>query len=196
MARVHLRCLQQWLERRRADPAVPDAAALCCEVCKAPYRLHVRERLNLTLDALCSCASLGFYAEFATILVTLAAMVALFYLFAYSQDTVSHEPHTRHAMLHRSLLYKSRMRRRPCPCAAWSYGVSYRDLIVQHRQTPSGPESGSPASVARACVRAGPSSDAASGVRWCRPAWVAWPSTSVWAWASRCSHSASSPSPR
>ncbi|GAQ89932.1 hypothetical protein KFL_005790030 [Klebsormidium nitens] len=86
MARVHLRCLQQWLERRRADPAVPDAAALSCEVCKAPYRLHVRERLNLTLDALCSCASLGFYAEFATILVTLAAMVALFYLFAYSQD--------------------------------------------------------------------------------------------------------------
>jgi hypothetical protein len=89
MARVHLRCLQQWLERRRADPALSESAAFSCEVCKAPYRLHVRERLNLTLEALCSCASLGFYAEFATILVTLAAMVALFYLFAYSQNEVS-----------------------------------------------------------------------------------------------------------
>jgi E3 ubiquitin-protein ligase DOA10 len=95
MARVHLRCLQQWLERRRADPALSESAAFSCEVCKAPYRLHVRERLNLTLEALCSCASLGFYAEFATILVTLAAMVALFYLFAYSQDEVrgTADPH-------------------------------------------------------------------------------------------------------
>ncbi|CAI5492235.1 unnamed protein product [Closterium sp. Naga37s-1] len=41
MGRVHLRCLQQWIERRRMDGC--DHDALTCEVCRSPYRLRIHE---------------------------------------------------------------------------------------------------------------------------------------------------------
>ncbi|CAI5945871.1 unnamed protein product [Closterium sp. NIES-65] len=78
MGRVHLRCLQQWIERRRMDGC--DHDALTCEVCRSPYRLRIHERLDLTWERLCSYASISFYAEFCTICATLASMVFLFFL--------------------------------------------------------------------------------------------------------------------
>ncbi|CAI5485127.1 unnamed protein product [Closterium sp. Yama58-4] len=78
MGRVHLRCLQQWIERRRLDGC--DHDALTCEVCRSPYRLRIHERLDLTWERLCSYASISFYAEFCTICATLASMVFLFFL--------------------------------------------------------------------------------------------------------------------
>ncbi|GJP38075.1 hypothetical protein CLOM_g22521 [Closterium sp. NIES-68] len=78
MGRVHLRCLQQWIERRRMDGC--DHDALTCEVCRAPYHLRIHERLDLTWERLCSYASISFYAEFCTICATLASMVFLFFL--------------------------------------------------------------------------------------------------------------------
>ena len=42
MERVHLKCLQQWIERRRMDGADSERA-MRCEVCHAPYRLRVHE---------------------------------------------------------------------------------------------------------------------------------------------------------
>ncbi|CAI5528297.1 unnamed protein product [Closterium sp. Naga37s-1] len=45
MGRVHLRCLQQWIERRRMDGC--DHDALTCEVCRSPYRLRIHESESL-----------------------------------------------------------------------------------------------------------------------------------------------------
>eukprot|EP00897_Mesotaenium_endlicherianum_P002506 jgi/Mesen1/2283/ME000154S01456 len=84
MARVHLGCLQRWIESRRMESI--EADELVCEVCRAPYRLRVREQLDLSWKRLCSCASLSFYAEFVTILITLISMVALFFLFSTDDD--------------------------------------------------------------------------------------------------------------
>jgi len=42
MACLHLACLQRWIERRRMDGQLSEAA-LRCEVCLQPYRVRVEE---------------------------------------------------------------------------------------------------------------------------------------------------------
>lgn len=42
MACLHLTCLQRWIERRRMDGQLSEAA-LRCEVCLQPYRVRVEE---------------------------------------------------------------------------------------------------------------------------------------------------------
>ncbi|GAQ89939.1 Zinc finger RING-CH-type domain containing protein [Klebsormidium nitens] len=78
MARVHAHCLQAWLKRRRADVSQEDAFK--CEVCKAPYRLHIREYFNCTAAALCSWTTCGFCTEFAVIAAALITLAGVFCL--------------------------------------------------------------------------------------------------------------------
>lgn len=78
MARVHAHCLQAWLKRRRADVSQEDAFK--CEVCKAPYRLHIREYFNCTAAALCSWTTCGYCTEFAVIAAALITLAGVFCL--------------------------------------------------------------------------------------------------------------------
>ncbi|GBG69605.1 hypothetical protein CBR_g4435 [Chara braunii] len=86
MARVHLKCLQQWISRRRH---VNISEAGRCEICKSDYKLRIKEEFECSVARLCSFASLSFYAEFITILVTLTAMVALLFLFFKSRQNAT-----------------------------------------------------------------------------------------------------------
>eukprot|EP00270_Netrium_digitus_P009809 TRINITY_DN3005_c0_g1_i3.p1 TRINITY_DN3005_c0_g1~~TRINITY_DN3005_c0_g1_i3.p1 ORF type:complete len:348 (-),score=62.43 TRINITY_DN3005_c0_g1_i3:419-1462(-) len=90
MAKVHLRCLQQWIERRRLD--ISDPQSLSCEVCKSPYQLQVREELDLSCNRLCAPASLTFYAEVTSILLTLVSLFFLFLLFSVGASKEKEAP--------------------------------------------------------------------------------------------------------
>lgn len=78
MARVHMHCLQNWLKRRRADVSEEDAFK--CEVCKAPYRLHIREYFNFSLATICSWTTFGYCTEFMVIAAALITLVGVFCL--------------------------------------------------------------------------------------------------------------------